>query len=56
LVSTLISVDAVSSACGAVLTYLWCFGLLNRMTLDRILPNYFKNKEEALTTALLSVF
>lgn len=38
----LISVDAVLVLCGAVLTsFVGVSGLLNRMTLDRILPNYF---------------
>lgn len=40
--ATLISVDAVLVLCGAVLTsFVGVSGLLNRMTLDRILPNYF---------------
>ncbi|WP_166923096.1 APC family permease [Flavobacterium poyangense] len=38
----LISIDAVLVLCGAVLTsFVGASGLLNRMTLDRILPNYF---------------
>lgn len=38
----LISVDAVLVLCGAVLTsFVGVSGLLSRMTLDRILPNYF---------------
>lgn len=38
----LISVDAVLVLCGAVLTsFVGVSGLVNRMTLDRILPNYF---------------
>ncbi|MFH7010750.1 APC family permease [Flavobacterium sp. FlaQc-52] len=38
----LISIDAVLVLCGAVLTsFVGVSGLLNRMTLDRILPNYF---------------
>ncbi|MGQ7945481.1 APC family permease [Flavobacterium sp. WC2509] len=38
----LISVDAVLVLCGAVLTsFVGVTGLLKRMTLDRILPNYF---------------
>lgn len=38
----LISVDAVLVLCGAVLTsFVGVSGLLNRITLDRILPNYF---------------
>jgi amino acid transporter len=37
-----ISIDAVLVLCGAVLTsFVGVSGLLNRMTLDRILPNYF---------------
>ncbi|MNK21292.1 hypothetical protein D3C87_395460 [compost metagenome] len=40
--SWLISVDAVLVLCGAVLTsFVGVSGLLKRMTLDRILPNYF---------------
>ena len=40
--SILISIDAVLVLCGAVLTsFVGVSGLLNRMTLDRILPNYF---------------
>ena len=39
---TVISVDAVLVLCGAVLTsFVGVSGLLKRMTLDRILPNYF---------------
>lgn len=38
----LIAIDAVLVLCGAVLTsFVGVSGLLNRMTLDRILPNYF---------------
>lgn len=38
----LISIDAVMVLCGAVLTsFVGVSGLLNRMTLDRILPNFF---------------
>ena len=38
----LISIDAVLVLCGAVLTsFVGVSGLLNRMTLDRILPNFF---------------
>lgn len=38
----MISVDAVLVLCGAVLTsFVGVSGLLKRMTLDRILPNYF---------------
>lgn len=40
--SWLISIDAVLVLCGAVLTsFVGVTGLLKRMTLDRILPNYF---------------
>lgn len=40
--SNLIAIDAVLVLCGAVLTsFVGVSGLLNRMTLDRILPNYF---------------
>ena len=40
--SWLISIDAVFVLCGAVLTsFVGVSGLLKRMTLDRILPNYF---------------
>jgi hypothetical protein len=40
--SLLISLDAVLVLCGAVLTsFVGVSGLLKRMTLDRILPNYF---------------
>lgn len=39
---TIISIDAVLVLCGAVLTsFVGVLGLVNRMTLDRILPNYF---------------
>jgi amino acid transporter len=46
----LISIDAVLVLCGAVLTsFVGVSGLLNRMTLDRILPNYFlKTKQERI--------
>jgi amino acid transporter len=37
----LISIDAVLVLCGAVLTSFVGVWVLNRMTLDRILPNYF---------------
>ncbi|UBB90389.1 APC family permease [Candidatus Kaistella beijingensis] len=40
--SWLVSVDAVLVLCGAVLTsFVGVSGLVNRMTLDRVLPNYF---------------
>jgi amino acid transporter len=43
----LISVDAVLVLSGAVLTsFVGVSGLLNRMTLDRILPNYFLKQNE----------
>lgn len=43
----LISIDAVLVLCGAVLTsFVGVSGLLNRMTLDRILPNYFLKQNE----------
>jgi amino acid transporter len=45
--ATLISIDAVLVLCGAVLTsFVGVSGLLNRMTLDRILPNYFLKQNE----------
>ncbi|WP_034691082.1 APC family permease [Kaistella palustris] len=46
----LIAVDAVLVLCGAVLTsFVGVSGLVNRMTLDRILPNFFlkQNKKGA---------
>ena len=46
----MISIDAVLVLCGAVLTsFVGVSGLLNRMTLDRVLPNYFlkQNKNGA---------
>jgi amino acid transporter len=48
--SVLISIDAVLVLCGAVLTsFIGVSGLLERITLDRILPNFFlkKNKRGA---------
>ncbi len=43
--SYLISIDAVLVLCGAVLTsFVGVSGLLERMTLDRILPNFFLKK------------
>lgn len=53
----LISIDAVLVLCGAVLTsFVGVSGLLNRMTLDRILPNYFlkKNKRGSYYRIVLS--
>jgi len=53
----LISVDAVLVLCGAVLTsFVGVSGLLNRMTLDRILPNYFlkQNKNGANYRIIIS--
>ncbi len=45
--SILTSVDAVLVLCGAVLTsFVGVSGLLERMTLDRILPNYFLKKNK----------
>jgi amino acid transporter len=43
----IISVDAVLVLCGAVLTsFVGVSGLLERMTLDRILPNFFLKKNK----------
>ncbi|MGL2992425.1 APC family permease [Flavobacterium sp. TSSA_36] len=53
----LISVDAVLVLCGAVLTsFVGVSGLLNRMTLDRVLPNYFlkQNKNGANYRIIIS--
>jgi amino acid transporter len=53
----LISIDAVLVLCGAVLTsFVGVSGLLNRMTLDRILPNYFlkQNKRGSNYRIILS--
>lgn len=45
--SMLISIDAVLVLCGAVLTsFVGVSGLLERMSLDRILPNYFLKKNK----------
>lgn len=45
--SVLISVDAVLVLCGAVLTsFVGVSGLLERMSLDRILPNFFLKKNK----------
>ncbi|HQW54823.1 MAG TPA: APC family permease [Saprospiraceae bacterium] len=44
---TIISIDAVFVLCGAVLTsFVGVSGLINRMTLDRVLPNYFLKKNK----------
>jgi amino acid transporter len=53
----LISIDAVLVLCGAVLTsFVGVSGLLSRMTLDRILPNYFlkQNKNGSNYRIILS--
>lgn len=53
----LISVDAVLVLCGAVLTsFVGVSGLLSRMTLDRVLPNYFlkQNKNGANYRIIIS--
>ncbi|MCB9252212.1 MAG: APC family permease [Flavobacteriales bacterium] len=43
----LVSIDAVLVLCGAVLTsFVGVSGLLERITLDRILPNYFLKKNK----------
>ncbi len=55
----LISVDAVLVLCGAVLTsFVGVSGLLERITLDRILPNFFlhKNKRGANYRIIISFF
>ncbi len=55
----LISIDAVLVLCGAVLTsFVGVSGLLNRMTLDRILPNYFlkQNKNGSNYRIIISFF
>lgn len=45
--ATVVSVDAVLVLCGAVLTsFVGVSGLLERMSLDRILPNYFLKKNK----------
>lgn len=57
--ATLISIDAVLVLCGAVLTsFVGVSGLLNRMTLDRILPNYFlkQNKKGSNYRIIISFF
>lgn len=55
----LISVDAVLVLCGAVLTsFVGVSGLLERITLDRILPNFFlkKNKRGANYRIIIAFF
>lgn len=54
----LISVDAVLVLCGAVLTsFVGVCGLLKRMTLDRILPNYFlKENAKGSSYRIIIVF
>ena len=55
----IISIDAVLVLCGAVLTsFVGVSGLLHRMTLDRILPNYFlkQNKNGANYRIIISFF
>ncbi|WP_269236016.1 APC family permease [Flavobacterium flavigenum] len=55
----LISVDAVLVLCGAVLTsFVGVSGLLKRMTLDRILPNYFlkENKKGSNYRIIITFF
>jgi amino acid transporter len=56
--SILISVDAVLVLCGAVLTsFVGVSGLMNRITLDRILPNFYSNRiKRELATESLSCF
>jgi len=55
----LISIDAVLVLCGAVLTsFVGVSGLVNRMTLDRILPNYFlkQNKKGSYFRIAIAFF
>ncbi|MCB0639397.1 MAG: APC family permease, partial [Lewinella sp.] len=57
--STLVSADAALVLSGAVLTsYVGVSGLLERMTLDRILPNYMlkKNKQGATFRIIIMFF
>jgi hypothetical protein len=57
--STLISVDAVAVLSGAVLTsFVGVSGLMKRMTLDRILPQFFlkENKRKSNYTILITFF
>ncbi|MEO6304337.1 MAG: APC family permease [Bacteroidia bacterium] len=57
--SIFISIDAVLVLCGAVLTsFIGVSGLLERITLDRILPNFFlkKNKRGANYRIVITFF
>ncbi|WP_163398920.1 APC family permease [Flavobacterium fluviatile] len=56
--SRLISIDAVLVLCGAVLTsFVGVCGLLKRMTLDRVLPNYFlKENKKGSSYRIIIVF
>jgi len=57
--ATFISIDAVLVLCGAVLTsFIGVSGLLQRITLDRILPNYFleKNKYDSNYRIVIAFF
>lgn len=56
--SYLIAMDAVLVLCGAVLTsFVGVGGLLKRMTLDRILPNYFlKENKKGSSYRIIIVF
>ncbi|QEE50871.1 APC family permease [Flavobacterium alkalisoli] len=57
--SWVISIDAVLVLCGAVLTsFVGVSGLLKRMTLDRILPNYFlkENKNGSSYRIIITFF
>jgi amino acid transporter len=57
--TTLVSVDAVLVLCGAVLTsFVGVSGLLERITLDRILPNFFlkKNKRGSNYRIIITFF
>jgi len=55
--STLISLDAVLVLSGAVLTsYVGVTGLLERMTLDRILPQYFLRKNKKGSSYRIIIF
>lgn len=55
--STLISIDAALVLSGAVLTaYVGVSGLLNRITLDRIMPNFFLKKNRYNSTYVIHVF
>lgn len=56
--ATLISINAVTVLSGAVLTsFVGVNGLIKRMTLDRILPNYFlKENKKGSTYRILALF